>query len=357
MSSPPRITIAGIGAVSPAGWGVAPLRELMEVRAPLARQTLTRPGPDSARTLSVLRVPKAPVPAPFPAHPRLRRSSPISQFAAAAALEALRSADTDSLPDNSPNARTGIIFTLLNGCVNYSNRFYTEVLRDPPTASPILFPETVFNAPASHLATLLGSTAPAFTLIGDTAQFIPGLELAAQWLLDGVVDRCLVVGAEEIDPLTAEALHLLSPGIPASEGAGAILLERDGPGPLLQQIAGPIPIPGPPSRQNRAAAAARLRQEIDALPDHTLLIDDLAQPLCASSHSRIPPTDLPTRQAWEDWTGPRLSPRRLLGESLGASTALQCVLAVQSLLSGKHPAVLTIATGGDQQASALLLTL
>jgi len=36
---------------------------------------------------------------------------------------------------------------------------YDETLRDPTTASPLFFPETVFNAPASHIAALLGTTA------------------------------------------------------------------------------------------------------------------------------------------------------------------------------------------------------
>ncbi len=334
-----RITIAGAGAVSPAGWGVSPLMAAMEQGVPLPLDSIPRPGGPPQASLKVRRVPGPPGRPAFLAHPRLRRSSPISRFAAAAALEAIGSGPI-------PARRTGIIFTLLNGCVNYSARFFGEVLREPGTASPILFPETVFNAPASHLATLLGFSGPTFTLIGDSAQFIPGVELAVQWLLNDEIDACLVVGAEEVDSLTAEALHLLSPGAVLSEGAGALLLERNGAGPLIAEIAGPVPIAGPPGRAARTAAALTLRESLAPLPPDTLLIDDSNG--CVRS-------DAPTLAAWADWNGPRQSPRRILGEAPGASTALQCVLAFQAILNGACPAAVAAATGADQQAAALVL--
>jgi hypothetical protein len=337
MNPAPLITIAGTGAVSAAGWGVPALMAAMESGVTLPLDQIARPG--GSGSLPVRRVPKAIDRPAFLAHPRLRRSSPISQFAAAAALEALG-------PAYDKTRRTGIIFTLLNGCVNYSGRFFGEVLQDPTVASPILFPETVFNAPASHLATLLGFHAPAFTLIGDSAQFIPGVELAIQWLLDGEVDACLVVGAEEVDPLTAEALHLLAPGAILSEGAGALYLERGGPGPVITEIAGPVPIEGVPGRAARLTAAHALRQALAPLPPGTILIDDA---------TGCPRSDAPCLSAWQDWSGPRLSPRRLLGEAPGASTALQCVLAAEAILTNKCTAALTIATGAEQQAAALVL--
>jgi len=334
--SSPLITIAGTGAVSAAGWGMAALLAAMEAGVPLPVDALTG---GQGGTLPVRRVPK-PVERPaFLAHPRLRRSSPISQFAAAAALEALG-------PDFDRTRRTGVIFTLLNGCVQYSGRFFGEVLHEPATASPILFPETVFNAPASHLATLLGFSAPAFTLIGDSAQFIPGVELAVQWLLDGTVEACLVVGAEEVDPLTATALRLLAPDAILTEGAAALLLERNGPGPVIEEIAGPVPIQGPVSQAARTAAARQLRQSLAPSPPDTLLVDDATG--CRRS-------DAPGLAAWQDFTGPRLSPRRILGEAPGASTALQCVLAAAAVASDRTGQAVVNAIGADQQAAALVL--
>ena len=332
----PKITIAGMGAVSAAGWGLPALLAAMENDAALPVDTL--PGCGGSMALPVRRVPKPVERLPFLTHPRLRRSSPISQFAAAAALEALG-------PDPDKTRRTGVIFTLLNGCVQYSGRFFGEVLQEPATASPILFPETVFNAPASHLSTLLGFSAPAFTLIGDSAQFIPGVELAVQWLLDGVVEACLVVGAEEVDPLTATALRLLAPGVILTEGAGALYLERDGPGPWIEEIAGPIPIPGL-NRKGRTAAAHQLRQSLAPLRPEAWLCDDAAG--CRRS-------DAPGLAAWQDFPGPRFSPRRILGEAPGASTALQCVLAAAAVSGRRTSQAVVHAIGADQQAAALVI--
>ena len=79
-----KIFVAGIGAVSPAGWNVAALRAALEKGEPLPAQNLARPGWE--KPLQVRLVPNPPVRPEFLAHPRLRRSSPITHYAAAAAL-------------------------------------------------------------------------------------------------------------------------------------------------------------------------------------------------------------------------------------------------------------------------------
>src|SRR6266516_3831649 len=224
MSAAENIFVHGIGSVSPAGWGVLPLREALAKGEPLSVKELTRPS--STRSLRVRPVPP-PSPRPsFLAHARLRRTSPITQYAVAAALEALGG---DAARVSSGSLRLGMVFCVMTGCVNYSRRFYDETLKDPATASPLVFPETVFNAPASHLAALLGTTAINYTLVGDPGIFLQGLALAADWLLVGGVDGCLVVGAEEMDWLTADAYRLFDRKVILSAGAGAVYLRRDTP--------------------------------------------------------------------------------------------------------------------------------
>lgn len=338
MSQKITITIAGTGAVSSAGWGVESLWQAVRSGTPVAVESLPHPSGEAALARKVRRVPK-PDPRPaFLAHPRLRRASVISHFAAAAALEAVPPGHQAAIKNGT--LRTGIVCSLLNGSVNYSARFHSEILKDPATASPMLFPETVFNAPASHVAALLGITAPVTTVLGDSAQFFPAVEIAVQWLLDGVVDTCLVIGAEEADWLTAEALALLAPGAVLSEGAGAVYLEKNGPGPLLAALHGPCPV-----LSSRAGAAAALFAELSG-DEAALLITD------RSGHA---PTDSPTLTAAASWPGPQSHPRLLLGESLGAAAALQTVLAVRSLEDGRHSRVIAAATGGNMQAAALEL--
>lgn len=66
-----RIFVAGIGAVSPAGWNVAALRDALAKSEPLPVQTLARPGWD--KPLRARLVPNPPTRPEFLTHPRLRR--------------------------------------------------------------------------------------------------------------------------------------------------------------------------------------------------------------------------------------------------------------------------------------------
>ena len=78
------VFICGIGAVSPAGWGAAALCDAVQKGVPLPEGPLPRPG--SNTRLAIRTVPECkPRPTLF-AHPRLRRASPVSQYAGAAAL-------------------------------------------------------------------------------------------------------------------------------------------------------------------------------------------------------------------------------------------------------------------------------
>lgn len=210
------VFLSGSGAVSPAGWGQEKLLAALRSGKLPPQQTIERPG--WTRPLTVRRVP-APNPRPaWAAHARMRRSATISQFAMGAAEEALRGSGGSSL---------GIVYCTTCGCVNYSRRFYDEVLRDPTVASPLLFPETVFNAPASHLSAVLGTAAVNYTLVGDSGVFLHGLALAAGWLETGRVERCLVVAAEEVDWIIADALRHFRKSATLTEGAGAVLLTRE----------------------------------------------------------------------------------------------------------------------------------
>jgi len=154
MTDAETIFVKGVGSVSPAGWGVLPLREALAKGCPLLTKELPRPG--WTAPLRVRAVPPSLTRPGFMTHARIRRVSPITQFAVAAALEAL---GDDVGPVGDGSLRLGIVLCVMTGCVNYSRRFYDEALKDPATASPLVFPETVFNAPASHLAALLGTTA------------------------------------------------------------------------------------------------------------------------------------------------------------------------------------------------------
>ena len=328
--------VCGCGAVSPAGWGVAPLRQALACGEPLPTKDLARPG--WADRLRIRTVPAPPARPAYFTHARLRRASPIAQYAVAAALEAL---DADS--EQVGKLRLGIVLCVMSGCVNYSRRFYDETLKNPATASPLVFPETVFNAPASHLAALLGATAINYTLVGDPSTFLQGLALAGEWLSDGRIDGCLVIGAEELDWMTAEAFGMFQRNVIVSDGAAALYLRRDArpkSSVRLQAVTEPYLFS---KRQTRTEAARRARSELGTGAANELLCDGLQDDL---------PIDQAERAAWQDWPTSRLSPKSVLGEGLAAGSAWQCVAAVDALEQGRFKSAIVSVVGCNQQAIA-----
>ncbi len=338
MSNLSRILIRGVGAVSPAGWGMPALRDALHRNEPLPPQPLPRPGWD--RPLLVRPVPPPPTRPGFFTHARFRRVSPISQFAVAAALEALGDLASPGTPVRETD-RMGIIFCVMDGCVNYSRRFYDETLKDPATASPLVFPETVFNAPASHLAALLGIRAINYTLVGDPGVFLQGLAMATQWIENDNVDSCLVVGAEEKDWLTADAARLFYSQMILGEGGGAIVMERsafDSTGVHLQVVTDSFLFAG---GQNRHRAVKKMREQLRGPTKDGLL---------CSSEQNLPGYDDAERNSWRDWTGSRLTPKTILGEGLVAATAWQCVAAIDALQNSACATATVSVVGTNQQA-------
>ncbi|RYD18231.1 MAG: hypothetical protein EOP88_23295 [Verrucomicrobiaceae bacterium] len=333
------ISITGVGAVSPAGWGVEALVKAIRSGETIAPSSIERPSGEITVITPVLRVPAEG--ATTPKFARLRRTSPISKFAAAAAAEALGEERLAEIAAG--KLRVGVIFTLTNGCVNYSNRFYGEALVDPAMASPILFPETVFNAPSSHLSAMIGSSAPNDTLIADSTGFFSGLDLAVEWIQRGDVDGCLVVSAEEIDWLSAEGLRLYSRGYMPSEGAAAVYVEKgDGPVKVLR-----LPDPISFSGSSRVEAAVEIRERLAVGDDgKTLLVDGRAG---------LVRHDKPETEAWAHWNGARWSPRKILGEGMGVSAALQIVAAVRAVEGDEFEQAVVTATGANQQAAGVVL--
>jgi 3-oxoacyl-(acyl-carrier-protein) synthase len=335
------IFICGIGAVSPGGWGMKAFREALARGEGIPTKELPRPGD---QPLQVRQVPPASPRPAFLTHARLRRTSPIAHYSVSAALEAL---GDDAAKVSSGALRLGIIYCALTGCVNYSRRFYDEVLKEPSTASPLLFPETVYNSPASHLAALVGTTAINYTLVGDSGTFIQGLALAADWLTDSRVDACLVIGAEEMDWLTAGAMRLFEPKTIFSDGAGALYLRRDaGENPAVQLKAVTSAHPFT-NGSARAKAIQQARGELaggtPALPGRVLLCDGL---------QGVPRADRDEQMAWSDWSGARTSVKTIFGEALMAAAAWQCVAAVDALAQNIYDAAVVSVAGTNQQAIA-----
>jgi len=330
-----RVFVCGLGSVSPAGWTVEALRDALAKNEPLPIQPLTRPG--WQKPLKMRLVPNPEVRPPFLAHPRLRRTSPITHYAAAAALDAAKFVQNDK----NGRRRIGIIVCLQSGCVQFSFRFFEETLQDAATASPLLFPETVFAAPASHVAALLDNTPSVCILAGDPSSFSQGLALGADWLLERRVDACLVMGAEEINWLLADALWHFNHRAVISGGAGALCLSLNQDWSLGVELELITDAQSCSRLANRSLAAKKMRAQMPPEGRSEFLFDSM---------NDSPRADAAESGAWADWRGPRISPKRVLGEGLMAAAAWQCVAACDWIASGKCVAANVSLAGQNQQA-------
>lgn len=333
------IVIQGVGAVSPAGWAAADLVRAVNDGVPLPTALLERPG--QAKSLVVRRVPAPPAQQAWQRHPRLRRVSPIARHAAAAAIEAL---GADAARVAAGELRLGIVYCVMAGCVNYSSRFYQEVMVDPATASPLVFPETVFNAPASHLAALLGTTAINYTQVGDDTAFVTGLATAAGWLTESRVDGCLVIGSEETDWLIADAMRLFAREAVLAEGAGAVYLRRGCPGPAVEGITGLHQYIDPVRRRS---AVHRVRAELESFGPAGLLVTSTTD-----NDGRVHAE----RSVWHDWTAAQMHSRQCLGNAFNAGSAWQVILAAEALRSGSRGRAYAPVTGCNQAAAGVSLS-
>lgn len=331
------LRIAGVGWITPLGRGVDYVWDklLSGDEAPI--QTIS--SGQNHKSYSGFLVPDEALKA-LPPHPRLRRASAISRFAAIAGMDAI--ANAQAMTPKIDMNRVGLIFAASNGGVTYTKRFYHGIVESgAQSASPLLFPETVFNAPASHLSAILGINGASYTIVGDGAVGILAIKMASDLLENRSLDFCLLVAAEEADWLLCDAYHswrLLKAQPPItpfsaqprgsilSEGAGAVLLARDGV-VKIDSIHG-----GGNFYHQRDASAIVDRILHDLRNDHACIIAsangtfvDLAEAAAVRKH-------LPSCVVY--------TPKPALGESIGASAIWQVIIGAQSLAHKRLPPVL-----------------
>jgi 3-oxoacyl-(acyl-carrier-protein) synthase len=330
-----NMRIAGRGWVTPLG------SDIGEVWDHLLRGDVAQPNAIgdfiSKRTYPVYRVPEATL-KNLPPHPRLRRASAISRFAAAAGLAALQEANLKL--DETAAKRMALIFGIANGGVIYTKRFYTDIVKSgAATASPLLFPETVFNAAASHLAAILGLSGATYTLVGDGAVGLVAIRMAEDLMTDQNLDHCLVVAAEEADWLLCDAYQKwrllrsnppLQPfgktnrGTILSEGAGALLLGRTGSIQIDSTSAG--------SHYSRRAEAAEVlrRSLLEVTGSRTSIV-------VASANGTFIDKAEAAAMAKISPGVPVYAPKSALGEGVAASSLWQLIVATQILSTGRAP--------------------
>lgn len=330
------LAIAGRGWVTPLGSDIEQVWQRLLAGERAAAEEIA--APESDRTYRAFRVPPDYYVA-IPPHPRLRRSSAISKFAAAAGLAALRDATIEMTPEIA--ARTALIFAVSNGGVVYTKRFYRDVVEaGAHAASPLLFPETVFNAPASHLAAILGITGASYTVVADGAVGALALQMAHDLMANQSLEYCLVVAAEEADWLLCDAyrkwrlLRRAPPiepfrtparGTILSEGAGALVVARRGEF-VVERIA-----PGENFRRrsDATAAVARVFAELSVADEASLVLASANGTFIDQAERCAIQKHCPNAAVY--------TPKAAIGESVGASGIWQMICAAEALRTRSLP--------------------
>lgn len=353
MSAFVSARISGIGCMTPLGCDLDEIwRRIAADERPALSEVV---NPETGRKFQAALVPPALV-AHVAREPRLRRSSAISLFAAAAGRAAL--ADSGIEFTSEVKARTAVVFGVSDGGVQYTRRFYEQIVKQGANAaSPLLFPETVYNAPASHLAAMLGVDGATYTLVGDGTVGLQAMEFGAQLLAMGDADHVLVVAAEELDWILLEAHHawrLIARDRPAmphrqpptgallAEGAAAVLLSRDG-------RRATVDVAGGMSFCSRAEAASALDEVLrcfagrgrpDVIVDggNGTWVDEVIGKITAA---HFPPPRLPG-----------VFSKDYFGEAPGCGALQQIVVAVDALERSACTCALVPTLGWNQQAAA-----
>jgi 3-oxoacyl-(acyl-carrier-protein) synthase len=339
--------VQGVGAVSPLGPNAATTWAQLVAGNEAPRKPL-RNGVTGREYYYV------PVPEKFIAeagrHPRLRRSGALSLMGAAAAYDAL--ADAGFQPEVQLGARCAVVYAICSGGVNYSRRFYHElVTQGANAASPMLFPETVYNAPASHLAALLKLDGQSYTLVGDSAVGLSAIHFAAQLLThQRELELCVVVGTEEVDWILSDAFNSwrmatrnpdfevfgkLS-GTIFGEGAAAVVLGRTYGIPLVRIGPGSTFF----SRQDALVAARQVIQPMIQQEAPDCVISSANGTFIDQIEERVFRELLPTTLVY--------SYKPALGDALGASSLFQTVFAALALRNQTVPGTLR---GGNRLPS------
>ncbi|HKB07635.1 MAG TPA: beta-ketoacyl synthase N-terminal-like domain-containing protein, partial [Candidatus Polarisedimenticolia bacterium] len=186
-----RVVITGCGAVGPFGSSVESL--VGAIRS--GRSAVERTERACAARV---RGPVDPGPVRANVWRRLDRSS---RMAVAAARQALRDAGLgtpDGLSGTGNAAASGIALGTMTAGVKTLCDFLAPTLREGPEgASPMLFPFTVPNAPASQCSILLGLEGPNLTISEMEASGLAAIATAAGLVGDGVCDVMVAGGVDE----------------------------------------------------------------------------------------------------------------------------------------------------------------
>ncbi|HTP64600.1 MAG TPA: beta-ketoacyl synthase N-terminal-like domain-containing protein [Geobacteraceae bacterium] len=220
------IVITGLAAISAGGVGIGPLRETLlhgkSMLTPVPTDILPEPGHLWGRATG-FRV------ADFMPPLKARKFDRCSLFATIAAGMALQDAALD-VSSHNPE-RIGIALGCGFGGIANSEEFLRAYFQKGVEGLiPMLFPNSVPNAPASNASIEHGFKGPNVTQVQRFCSAESAFLMACRFIEEGRADVMLTGGADDLAPVMLKGFHALGQlrGYAAGfgEGSGILVLER-----------------------------------------------------------------------------------------------------------------------------------
>jgi Beta-ketoacyl synthase, N-terminal domain len=348
----PGVHITGIGSVSPYG----PLAGLIPQSTvePSAISAWPTPGLRRAFLVSPFR------PASVVPGLKTRRLDRLSAWALVASALAIQDAGIDL--GQVDRSRVAVVFATAYGCVELTEAFFqSAVAHGWSGTDPSTFPETLANAPASHVALFHDLRGPNITVGSKGFAGESALIQAASLLRHGQADLAIVLAGDTLTRAVYEwyeTANLLSPacynseplpesgGFIPSEGVAALVLEPAGR-PAVREVRSYAQY-----RSGRWASGGQpaeiVRQMLGgSVPSLTVCTTNGAP--CATS-----PVTAVAREIAGD--GGTIVPPQAVAAGLADTSALfHLILALSSRPNSGQ--MLLLGTSGDSGYAALLLEL
>ncbi|MDD2707206.1 MAG: beta-ketoacyl-[acyl-carrier-protein] synthase family protein [Verrucomicrobiae bacterium] len=359
-SSPSRIVISGVGAVTAFGMGTGALWRglgggLCGIRPITLFDTASRPFKLAGEVPDFN-------PASVLGPKGLRLVDRTGLLALCAFHEAL--ADAGLQPETPAMDETGVILGTTMASTASLGSFISQMQRQGPrSVNPAHFPNTVGNSPAGQVSIRFGIRGCNLTVSSGFASSFDAMETAARMLRQGRLQVALAGGVEELSEWTATAFAetgLLSPGASGGkehcapfdldrngtilgEGSVVFALELEehararGIEPRAEYVGGNVRFSAQAAPDNPSPQPALVRTIRSLLEQHRLAPADID--LVVSGASGHPRGDAWEARAILDSLDaaariPVLAPKSQLGETFSASGAIQMAAALFALEHG-----------------------
>lgn len=190
----------------------------------------------------------------------LARAAQMVLLAAAEALGAPEEHSGTGLAAGTCYANVGAISTFAENCLQ----------QGPQYASPLLFPDTVMNAPAGYAAIALGLKGPTATISTGLISGSLAVGYALQLIRSGLAERMVACGMDVTPPDFVVARR--GTGLPVVDAGGGLLLEAGTPGAAGPYLCGFAHRPGSLQAVGSSVLGELLEQMGCALSDLDLIV-------------------------------------------------------------------------------------